>query len=280
MPPKVKKPKNKQKQKQRQSQKVVVNIHTGTKRKSSTKQRRRSVGSGGLGGGGGNFVSYPVYTNAPSDYAPIIHNLPAQFQNQPAITMPTRALENIPTFPTITFPTPTTLQTVNEDERSLASSIQPLSIDTRPPPPRRVIAPPTTTIVGGKTVQLIAKPLTLMEELKIAQAKKALKGASLGSTILGSNILPSAKIHPFEEELQKSLSARASRTSTPIQFTNEASPSIFRPVARRSTPSPMSEILEPVGHIKVNSRLTEDQKREQKKAYDAERYKNKKMGTG
>ena len=138
MPPKVKKPKNKQKQKQRQSQKVVVNIHTGTKRKSSTKQRRRSVGSGGLGGGGGNFVSYPVYTNAPSDYAPIIHNLPAQFQNQPAITMPTRALENIPTLPTITYPTSTQLQTNTEDVRpfNTGSVMTQLSIDTRPPKPR------------------------------------------------------------------------------------------------------------------------------------------------
>lgn len=110
--PKVKKPKTKQKQKQRQSQRVVVNINTGRKTSTRKPASRR-------GGSGGNFVSYPVYTNAPSDYAPIIHNLPAQYQNQPAITMPRQALENVHIPPTITYPTPTTLQTNTANDRPL-----------------------------------------------------------------------------------------------------------------------------------------------------------------
>ena len=149
--PKVKKPKTKQKQKQKQSQRVVVNINTG--RKASSRKPRRSgrSGSGGSGGGsalansGGNFVS--SYQSPIPYQTPILNDpyVPSQFQNIPTITMPIQALENIPTLPTITYPTPTELQTATADVRpfggSIASSMTPLSIDTRPPP-RRLIPPP------------------------------------------------------------------------------------------------------------------------------------------
>ena len=138
--PKVKKPKTKQKQKQRQSQKVVVNIHTGTsagKRKASTQRKPRSSGVSSGSSGGGNYVAY----QSPIPYQTQIVNdsyIPQQFQNIPTITMPTRALENIPTYPTITYPTSTQLQTNTEDVRpfNTGSVMTPLSIDTRPPKPR------------------------------------------------------------------------------------------------------------------------------------------------
>lgn len=130
--PKVKKPKTKIKQKQRQSQSVVVNIHN-----KRTVSRRKAPTRGGSGGSG---VPYPIYLNSPSDNAPIIHNLPAQFQNTSAITLPVKALANIPTGSTADYPTATQLQTNTEDARPLVASspIQSPIRNIKPPTPSRL----------------------------------------------------------------------------------------------------------------------------------------------
>ena len=110
----------KQKQKQKQQQSVVVNVNTGRRAtRRGTPRKARS------GGGGTSIIPYPVYTNAPGDYAPIIHNLPAQYQNQPALSMPVQALANIPTAVAVEAVPPTQLQTNNEDERPLVSAVRP-----------------------------------------------------------------------------------------------------------------------------------------------------------
>ncbi len=130
--PKVKKPKTKIKQKQRQSQSVVVNIHN-----KRTVSRRKAPTRGGSGGSG---VPYPIYLNSPSDNAPIINNLPAQFQNTSAITLPVKALANIPTGTKVDYPTATQLQTNTEDARPLVASspIQSPIRNIKPPTPSRL----------------------------------------------------------------------------------------------------------------------------------------------
>ena len=148
--PKVRKPKTKsQKQKQKQRQTVIVNVNTG-RRGSTNKKRSSSTAS--------VRVPYPVYLNSPSDYAPIIHNLPQQFTNQPAITLPVKALANIQEGATKTYPTPTQLQTPIDDVRPLNLSIKPQGY-----------------INVGKTHDYIKKePIlsvsSLIQELKTAQS--------------------------------------------------------------------------------------------------------------
>ena len=238
--PKVKKQKQKQKQKQRQTVIVNVNQRATTRRRAPT----RRGGGGGGGGGGGFSVPYPVYTNSPSDYAPIIHNLPAQFTNQPAISLPIQALENIPTATAVEFPPPTQLQTVREDVRPLISAV---------------------------------KSQSLLQELKEAQLKR--KVSDLGGKTLGSNITPKRGLTPFQEELHQTLERRA---STPQLFTGEpsSSSSFMRPISRRATPSPMIMEENPI-HIPVRIvKIPTEEARAKKKAYDAQRYQNKKMGPG
>ena len=200
--PKVKKQKQKQKQKQRQT--VIVNVNQRATARRRAPSRRGGGSRGGGGGGGVVSVPYPVYTNAPSDYAPIIHNLPTQFQNQPALSLPIQALENIPTATAVSFPPPTQLQTVREDVRPLVSAM---------------------------------KTQSLLEELKEAQLKR--DANRLGSITLGSNITPKRGLTPFQEELKQTIARRA---STPQQFTGEpsSSSSFVRPISRHSTPSPMT----------------------------------------
>ena len=115
--PKVKKPKTKQKQKQKQRQTVIVNVNT-TRRGGGSTNKRRSSSTASV------RVPYPVYLNSPSDYAPIIHNLPQQFTNQPAITLPVKALANIQEGAPKTYPTPTQLQAPIDDVRPLNLSIK------------------------------------------------------------------------------------------------------------------------------------------------------------
>lgn len=119
--PKVKKPKTKQSQRQKQRQSVVVNVHQtrAPARRRATPARR----SGGGGGGGVVSVPYPVYMNSPSDYAPIIHNLPAQYQQVPTPSLPVNTAP-VPSLEALTYPTPTQLQTPTEDVRPLVLSVK------------------------------------------------------------------------------------------------------------------------------------------------------------
>ena len=122
--PKVKKLKQKQKQSQKQS--VVVHVHTSKRGKPRAK---RGGGGGGQTGAGGRTI----YTNAPGDYAPIIHNvIPPAFNNIPTISLPISALENRPIPPTVVFPTPTQLQTHTEDVRPLLSAIKSEPVKRQP----------------------------------------------------------------------------------------------------------------------------------------------------
>ena len=121
----VKKQKQKQKQKQRQSQRVVVNVNTGR-----APARRRATPARRSGGGGGG-VPYPIYLNSPSDLSPIIQNLPAQYQNQPAITMPTNTAPQ-PSPQALTYPTPTSLQAPTEDVRPLGASAKKINYTENP----------------------------------------------------------------------------------------------------------------------------------------------------
>ena len=114
--PKVKKQKQKQKQKQRQT--VIVNVNQ------RAPARRRATSARRSGGGGG--IPYPIYLNSPSDLSPIIHNLPAQYQNQPAITMPTNTAPQ-PSLQALTYPAPTALQTATADVRPLGGSAKKIS---------------------------------------------------------------------------------------------------------------------------------------------------------
>ena len=235
MPLKVKKIKQKQKQKQRQKQhqSVVVNVHTT--RRAPRKSKTPSTKSLGT-----NYVPYPVYTNAYSDYAPIIHNLPAQFQNQPAISLPVEALANVSTVnPVSEYISPTRLQTNGEDNRPLISTIK-------------------------------KKPLTsLIEELKRVQEERG--PSRLGNIILGSNIPRSEIGTPFQRELHNrilfeddSSLASISRISSPASFA--VSPS-----------SAFSEI-NPMKLRRVELKgLGEEQLKARKKQQDAERYQRLKM---
>lgn len=237
----------KQKQKQKQQQSVVVNVNTG--RRATRRGPPRKARSGG-GGGGTSFIPYPVYTNAPTDYAPIIHNLPAQYQNQPALSMPVQALANIPTanIPSAVaveaFPIPTQLQTVREDNRPLVSAI---------------------------------KSSSFIEELKRAQGKR---GASrLGTSVIGSNIKKPAST-PFQEALEQSINTRSLRQS-PAQFTSEVPTGLISPISMRSSPGSAFQGVNPmIERLPELKGLGEEQLKARKKEYDANRYKNKKMGPG
>ena len=236
--------KSKIKQKQRQSQKVVVNIHTGTKRKASTQRKPRSSGVSS-GSGGGNYVAY----QSPIPYQTQIVNdpyIPPQFQNIPTITMPTRALENIPTYPTITYPTSTQLQTNTEDVRplggSVVSSMTPLSIDTRPPKPK-------------SNPFVLRNPVGFLEEVKEVMARRQSTG-----------------------------SIRSPIPSRPSSFFMEENP-LFqsRPVSPMSTVlEPIGNVPRQRGMTLTE--FTEAEKKARKKAKDAERYQQtkaqKKMGPG
>ena len=152
MPVKVKKLKQKQKQKQRQHQSVVVNVHTTRRAPRKSKTPAKGLGT--------NFVPYPVYTNAHSDYAPIINNLPAQYQNQPAISLPVQALLNTSTPNYTSYPlTPNQLQMVGHESNPLTSLV-------RKPHPIMSSA--------------------LIDELKAVQRDRP--ESRLGEDIIGSNI--------------------------------------------------------------------------------------------
>ncbi len=125
MPVKKTKTKTKQKQKQRQHQSIVVNVN----QQKAPARRRRNPSSTGSRGGGGHTV---VYTNAPSDYAPIIHNIPPMFQQQQTLSLPQSSLENIPSPPLTTQPIPTDLQTVKAEIKPLLSAIKPIIYEENP----------------------------------------------------------------------------------------------------------------------------------------------------
>ena len=111
--------KQKQKQKQRQSQRVVVNINQRAPARRRATPARRSGG----GGGGSVGIPYPVYMNSPNDYAPIIHNLPTQYEQQQTPSLPVNTAP-VPSLEALTYPTPTQLQTPTEDVRPLILSVK------------------------------------------------------------------------------------------------------------------------------------------------------------
>ena len=307
----VKPKKTKQKQKQKQSQRVVVNINTGRATARRRAPARRSGGGGGsVGGGGGGGAFYtPIYTNAPSDLAPIIHNLPAQYQHLPAITMPTNTAPQ-PSLQALTYPTPTTLQAPTEDVRplggsaqSIASSIIPASIDTGPPrrPPAQ-LAELKSRLEKGTGLKAIAeepsasskKGSPLIEQLRLAQAspKLGLRGTGL-TTEIGSNIPKSGNLSPFQTELRESISRRQSRETSPSSFFSGTNPMLGAGVRAPSglrgfglqpdffeRTSPLSSVNEPIGKVRVTKNLNKEQQKEAKKAYDKNRYEQKKMGPG
>lgn len=239
---KVKKLKQKQnqKQKQRQHQSVVVNVHTARRA-----PRKSKVSAKGLGT---SYIPYPVYTNAHSHYAPIIHNLPAQYQNQPTISLPQEALANVSTVnPVSEYISPTRLQTNGEDNRPLISTIK-------------------------------KKPLTsLIEELKRVQEGRG--PSRLGDTIIGSNIRREPFIPPG---LRDGISRPESDTSTPLNtrllFEDDSSVTslsrLSSPAMFRASPSSAFTEFNPMKLRKADLKgLPEEQLRARKQHYDAERYK-------
>ena len=210
----------KQKQKQKQQQSVVVNVNTGTRRRAS--RRKAPTRSGGGGGGGGRGgTPYPVYVNSPSDYAPIVHNLPSQFQNQPAISMPVQALVNIPTGQTQPTVLPTTLQTNTADNKPITLAIKP-----------RPSTPPTKPPQTGSLAEQILKEHAKRAEKKLAK-ERALVGVQEAVKEPGSNIPRSTAPSPFQVELLKKIEQRAS-PQLPSQFTSTPplSPLLVKPIPR------------------------------------------------
>ena len=248
MPLKVKKIKQKQKQKQRQKQhqSVVVNVHTT--RRAPRKSKTPSTKSLGT-----NYVPYPVYTNAYSDYAPIIHNLPAQFQNQPAISLPVEALANVSTVnPVSEYISPTRLQTNGEDNRPLISTIK-------------------------------KKPLTsLIEELKRVQEERG--PSRLGDTIIGSNIRREPFIPPgLRDDTSRPEPDTLTPLNTRLLFEDDSSVTslsrLSSPAMFRASPSSAFTGFNPMKLRKADLKgLPEEQLRARKQHYDAERYKNRKVG--
>ena len=234
MPVKVKKLKQKQKQKQRQHQSVVVNVHTTRRAPRKSKTPAKGLGT--------NFVSYPVYTNAHSDYAPIINNLPAQYQNQPAISLPVQALLNTSTPNYTSHPlTPNQLQTVGHESNPLTSLV-------RKPHPIMSSA--------------------LIDELKAVQRDRPV--SRLGEDIIGSNIPRFSVFTPFQEELKNHLI-----------FDDESMKSISRlssPAFIQSPDSAFSGInpMKKPRRVELKG-LGEEQLKARKAHYDAERRKNKKI---
>ena len=238
--PKVKK--QKQKQKQKQSQRVVVNINQrAPARRRATPARR----SGGGGGGGAYPVYTPVYMNAPSDLSPIVYNLPAQYQNQPAITMPTNTAPQ-PSLQALTYPTPTALQAPTEDVRPLGGAVKPITRATTPP--RK--APP----MGSLAEQILAEhakrakkketpiPAKLPAIIEVKQQSPLIAEIQqkLGSPNKGLRQSPMPKAFeppttqsPFQSALQGAIASREVRQSPsgiirpipvrgrPVQFTDE-----------------------------------------------------------
>ena len=251
--PKVKK--QKQKQKQRQSQRVVVNIHN----KAPTPRRRRSTTTAGKSSGVN--VPYPVYLNAPSDYAPIIHNLPQQFTNQPAITMPVQALANIPTGQTQPTVLPTTLQTNTEGNKPLVLAIKrPTTPPTKPPP-------------MGSLAEQILKEHAKRAEKKLA---KELTGVKEAVKDPGSNIPRSTTLSPFQVELIKKIDERALTEGNlrltpqlPQQFTDKpsSSPSLIRPIPIPHGGNPFGIRATPSPKLGRPREFT-DEENERKKAYN------------
>ena len=246
MPVKVKKlkQKQKQKQKQRQHQSVVVNVHT------TRAPRKSKVSAKGLGT---SYIPYPVYTNAHSDYAPIIHNLPAQYQNQPTISLPQEALANVSTVnPLSEYISPTRLQTNGEDNRPLISTIK-------------------------------KKPISsLIEELKRVQEERG--PSRLGDTIIGSNIRREPFIPPgLRDDTSRPEPDTLTPLNTRLLFEDDSSVTslsrLSSPAMFRASPSSAFTGFNPMKLRKADLKgLPEEQLRARKQHYDAERYKNRKVG--
>ena len=243
MPIKVKK--MKQKQKQRQHQSVVVNVHTTRRAPRKIKTPAKGLGT--------NFVSYPVYTNAHSDYAPIINNLPAQYQNQPAISLPQQAIANI--TPSIYAPmniSKTQLQTSGEDNRPLVSTT-------------------------------FKKPISsLIEELKRVQEERG--PSRLGDTIIGSNIRREPFIPPgLRDDTSRPEPDTLTPLNTRLLFEDDSSVTslsrLSSPAMFRASPSSAFSEINPMKksrRVELKG-LGEEQLKARKAHYDAERRKNKKI---